>query len=56
MPLSLPLVADQQGGGRRDLLYAATKGKKLWNSEYGEGDASGKSLAANLNLDFRCAR
>eukprot|EP00966_Prymnesium_polylepis_P092212 2135041-Prymnesium_polylepis.1 len=46
----------QQGQGRRDLLYNATKGKKLWNSEYGEGDASGRSLASNLNLDFRwCA-
>ena len=43
----------QQGGGRRDLLYSATLGKKLWNSEYGEGDGSGRSLAANLHLDFR---
>eukprot|EP01062_Namystynia_karyoxenos_P021939 TRINITY_DN18383_c0_g1_i1.p1 TRINITY_DN18383_c0_g1~~TRINITY_DN18383_c0_g1_i1.p1 ORF type:complete len:507 (+),score=159.30 TRINITY_DN18383_c0_g1_i1:87-1523(+) len=43
----------QQGGGRRDLLYEAVQGKRLWNSEYGEGDASGMSLASNLNLDFR---
>jgi galactan endo-1,6-beta-galactosidase len=45
----------QYGSGRRDLLYsaAATAGKRLWNSEYGEGDASGLSLARNLNLDFR---
>lgn len=44
----------QYGGGRRDLLYAAARdsGKTLWNSEYGEGDASGMSLASNLNLDF----
>jgi galactan endo-1,6-beta-galactosidase len=45
----------QQGGGRRDLLYSAAKaaGRKVWNSEYGESDASGMSLASNLNLDFR---
>ena len=43
----------QYGGGRRDLLYAAVAGKKLWNSEYGESDGSGMSLASNLNLDFR---
>ena len=40
-------------GGRRDTLYAETQGHTLWNSEYGEGDASGKSLISNLNLDFR---
>ncbi|KAK3375846.1 hypothetical protein B0T24DRAFT_591545 [Lasiosphaeria ovina] len=28
-------------------------GKKLWNSEYGEGDATGQRLASNLLLDFR---
>ena len=41
--------------GRRDLLYEAVHhdGKRLWNSEYGEGDASGMSLAQNLNLDFQ---
>eukprot|EP01116_Phalansterium_solitarium_P010940 TRINITY_DN26541_c0_g1_i1.p1 TRINITY_DN26541_c0_g1~~TRINITY_DN26541_c0_g1_i1.p1 ORF type:complete len:484 (+),score=133.61 TRINITY_DN26541_c0_g1_i1:95-1546(+) len=43
----------EYGGGRRDLLYQAVDGKRLWNSEYGEGDASGLSLASNLNLDFR---
>jgi galactan endo-1,6-beta-galactosidase len=42
----------QYGSGRRDLLYSAAAGKKLWDSEYGEGDASGMSLATNLNLDF----
>jgi galactan endo-1,6-beta-galactosidase len=45
----------QYGGGRRDLLYDAAQaaGKVLWNSEYGEGDATGLSLAGNLNLDMR---
>ncbi|HWI56291.1 MAG TPA: hypothetical protein VNZ22_03640, partial [Bacillota bacterium] len=43
----------QKGGGRRDLLYSAVAGKKLWNSEYGEDDGSGVQLASNLNLDFR---
>jgi galactan endo-1,6-beta-galactosidase len=43
----------QYGGGRRDLLYSAVAGKKLWNTEYGESDGTGMSLASNLNLDFR---
>lgn len=43
----------QYGGGRRDGLYNAVAGHRLWNSEYGEGDATGISLARNLNLDFR---
>ncbi|WAL63977.1 hypothetical protein ORV05_23670 [Amycolatopsis cynarae] len=45
----------QGTGGRRDLLYdaAAAAGKKIWNSEYGEDDGSGLSLATNLNLDLR---
>lgn len=45
----------QYGGGRRDLLYSTVQptGKKLWNSEYGESDATGLSLAQNLNYDFR---
>lgn len=44
----------QYGGGRRDTLYslASQAGKKLWNSEYGDSDASGKSLYTNLLLDF----
>jgi galactan endo-1,6-beta-galactosidase len=44
----------QYGGGRRDLLYSAVHaaGKALWNSEYGEGDATGAQLASNLLLDF----
>ncbi|MBO0840073.1 MAG: hypothetical protein J2O49_04555 [Sciscionella sp.] len=42
-------------GGRRDLLYKAARsaGKTLWNSEYGDGDASGKKLANCLNLDMK---
>ena len=44
----------QQGGGRRDVLYTLARdaGKRLWNSEYGDGDGSGLPLASNLNLDF----
>ncbi|GAA1659230.1 glycoside hydrolase [Fodinicola feengrottensis] len=45
----------QQGGGRRDLLYndvVVAAGKKLWNSEYGENDATGLSMASNINLDM----
>ena len=36
------------------MLYAAAAStyKQLWNSEYGEGDATGLSLATNLHLDF----
>ena len=33
-------------------LYAAVGGKTLWNTEYGESDSSGLSLAANMNLTF----
>ncbi|MFD8422346.1 beta-1,6-galactanase [Streptomyces sp. NPDC059466] len=46
----------QGSGGRRDLLYTdavTTGGKTLWNSEYGDGDGTGLSLASNLLLDFR---
>lgn len=39
-------------GGRRDLLYKAVDGKNLWNSEYGESDASGMTMAACINLDL----
>ncbi|KAL7957711.1 glycoside hydrolase family 5 protein [Trichoderma compactum] len=44
----------QGGGGRRDTLYslASQAGKRLWNSEYGDADASGKSMYTNLLLDF----
>ncbi|KAI1249694.1 Endo-beta-1 6-galactanase [Eutypa lata] len=45
----------QYGSGKRDALYdvANSNGKKLWNSEYGESDATGARLASNLLLDFR---
>ncbi|EED24652.1 conserved hypothetical protein [Talaromyces stipitatus ATCC 10500] len=45
----------QYSGGRRDTLYslASGAGKRLWNSEYGESDATGESLVTNLLLDFR---
>jgi galactan endo-1,6-beta-galactosidase len=46
----------QYGGGRRDLLFTAVAGKKLWNTEYGEGDANGLPMATNLNLDFQYLR
>ncbi|KAJ4862625.1 o-Glycosyl hydrolase family 30 domain-containing protein [Trichoderma breve] len=44
----------QGGGGRRDTLYSLVSqaGKRLWNSEYGDADASGKSMYTNLLLDF----
>jgi len=46
----------QGSGGRRDLLYTdvvTTSGKKLWNSETGDGDGTGLTLASNLCYDFR---
>ncbi|KAK4071744.1 CAZyme family GH30 [Trichoderma aggressivum f. europaeum] len=44
----------QGGGGRRDTLYSLVSqaGKRLWNSEYGDSDGSGKSMYTNLLLDF----
>jgi galactan endo-1,6-beta-galactosidase len=44
----------QGTGGRRDSLYslAQAAGREIWNSEYGDGDATGTSLAQNLLLDF----
>lgn len=42
----------QYANGRRDLLYEATRGKALWNSEYADGSGSGLEMATNLNLDF----
>jgi galactan endo-1,6-beta-galactosidase len=42
----------EYAGGRRDLLYTAVAGKKLWDSEYGENDTTGLSLAGNLDLDL----
>ncbi|KAI3392033.1 hypothetical protein diail_6329 [Diaporthe ilicicola] len=45
----------QEGSGDRNGLYALAMnaGKKIWNSEYGEDDATGSQLVSNLILDFR---
>ncbi|MEJ8669489.1 beta-1,6-galactanase [Streptomyces sp. MS1.AVA.1] len=46
----------QGSGGRRDLLYTdvvTTSGKKLWNSETGDSDGTGLTMASNLCYDFR---
>lgn len=45
----------QDGSGDRSGLYtlASDAGLALWNSEYGEKDATGSSLVSNLILDFR---
>ncbi|KAF5011440.1 hypothetical protein FDECE_2460 [Fusarium decemcellulare] len=48
----------QYGSGRRDQVYslASGRGKRIWNSEYGESDATGQRLVSNLILDFRFLR
>lgn len=40
--------------GNRDGLYdvVTASGKSLWNSEYGDADATGASMASNLILDL----
>ncbi|KAJ6563013.1 glycoside hydrolase superfamily [Mycena vulgaris] len=45
----------QYTGGRRDTLFSNVSGagKKLWNTEYGEGDGTGAQLVTNLMLDFQ---
>lgn len=46
----------QGSNGRRDLLYTdvvTTAGKKLWNSETGDSDGTGYTMAFNLLYDFR---
>jgi galactan endo-1,6-beta-galactosidase len=45
----------QGQNGSRDGLYklASAAGKTLWNSEYGDSDGTGLTLASNLILDFR---
>ncbi|HET6858408.1 MAG TPA: glycoside hydrolase [Streptomyces sp.] len=46
----------QGSAGRRDLLHnevVTAAGKKLWNSESGDKDGTGLSMASNLCLDFR---
>ncbi len=45
----------QYDKGRREELHEMVVGKdskRLWNSEYGDGDASGMELARNLNRDM----
>ncbi|KAI1267500.1 endo-beta-1,6-galactanase [Xylariaceae sp. FL1019] len=44
----------QHGDGRRDTLYALsqTSSKALWNSEYGDADATGAEMASDLILDL----
>jgi hypothetical protein len=44
----------QGGGGRRDLLYNDVRaaGKVLWNSETGDSDGTGLTMAQNLCLDW----
>lgn len=44
----------EYGSGSRDGLYdlVSAAGKKLWDSEYGESDATGEELISNLILDF----
>ncbi|KAJ0158473.1 Endo-beta-1,6-galactanase [Colletotrichum tanaceti] len=48
----------QYDKGSRDRLsaLAATNALRLWNSEYGEDDVTGRRLAGNLMLDFRWLR
>lgn len=45
----------QYESGRRDLVYsdAQAAGKRLWQSEYGEGQGDGMRLASNLCLDMK---
>ncbi|PKS07485.1 hypothetical protein jhhlp_006089 [Lomentospora prolificans] len=45
----------QYGDGRRDSVFslANARGIRVWNSEYGENDATGERLLSNLFLDFR---
>ncbi|KAG6000333.1 Endo-beta-1 6-galactanase [Claviceps maximensis] len=44
----------QGANGARDKLYslAQASDKRLWNSEYGDGEATGKQMAQNMLLDF----
>ncbi|MFJ2902801.1 beta-1,6-galactanase [Streptomyces sp. NPDC091279] len=46
----------QGASGRRDLLYTdvvTTAGKALWNSESGDNDGTGYTMAFNLLYDFQ---
>ena len=44
---------NSNGGGPRTTLLNTVRPKEIWNSEYGEGDATGMTLATNLNMDIR---
>ncbi|KAF4780654.1 endo-beta-1,6-galactanase [Colletotrichum scovillei] len=48
----------QYASGARDKVYslASARGLRLWNSEYGESDATGERLVSNMILDFRWLR
>ncbi|KAK1464542.1 endo-beta-1,6-galactanase [Colletotrichum tamarilloi] len=48
----------QYADGDRDEVYslASARGLRLWNSEYGENDATGERLVSNVILDFRWLR
>jgi galactan endo-1,6-beta-galactosidase len=46
----------QNEKGRRGELFEITRGKKLWNSEYGEIEGTGLKMTLNLHLDFRDLR
>lgn len=48
----------QGAKGERDRLLGLARkdGKKLWNSEYGDGGRSGMEMARNLHLDFHQLR
>jgi galactan endo-1,6-beta-galactosidase len=43
-------------GTNRTALHQAVNGKRLWQSEYGENDASGLTLAQSIVLDVRNLR
>eukprot|EP00929_Paragymnodinium_shiwhaense_P091354 TRINITY_DN5133_c0_g1_i1.p1 TRINITY_DN5133_c0_g1~~TRINITY_DN5133_c0_g1_i1.p1 ORF type:complete len:496 (-),score=86.67 TRINITY_DN5133_c0_g1_i1:55-1473(-) len=38
--------------GNRQGLYEAAAGKRLWNTEYGDDDASGMTMATVIMMDF----
>jgi len=44
----------EEQNGRRNVLYsdAHGAGKLIWNSEYGENDATGRRLVSNIILDL----
>lgn len=46
----------QYEAGRREELFKIVGGKRLWNSEYGDGEPEGLNLARDLHLDIRHLR